>query len=388
MRILHTVEYYFPSVGGAQEVVRQISERLVKKGHEVTVATKALPARSETIINGVTVKEFAIFGTPGLGYQGEVGKYQEFLLKGQFDVMMNYAAEQWATDLAFSVLEQIPYAKILAPCGFSGLYNRKYAQYYIKLPNFLNKYDCLIFHSSGYRDVEFVKNQGLQNCRIIPNGASAEEFLSPDLTFRSRYHIPETATLILSIGSHTGAKGHYELIEAFRRTKIKNAYLVIIGNVINGIGCSRSCRQQAGWVNLLSFGAKRIVLLDLPRQDVLAALYAADLFVLASNLECSPLVLFESMASRTPFISTACGNAAEIVEWGKGGVIVPTITDSNGLVRTTPDHLANEIQNLLAHSDRRFFLGEMGFESWQDRFTWEKIVDQYEQLYIDSARQR
>ena len=32
MRILHTVQYYSPSVGGAQEVVRQISERLALVG--------------------------------------------------------------------------------------------------------------------------------------------------------------------------------------------------------------------------------------------------------------------------------------------------------------------------------------------------------------------
>ncbi|MFH1005826.1 MAG: hypothetical protein V1781_10125 [Bacteroidota bacterium] len=39
MKILHTVESYYPSVGGMQEVVKQISEQLVKMGHSVTVAT-------------------------------------------------------------------------------------------------------------------------------------------------------------------------------------------------------------------------------------------------------------------------------------------------------------------------------------------------------------
>jgi len=42
VNILHTVEFYSPSVGGAQEVVRQISELLVKRGHDVTVATMSL----------------------------------------------------------------------------------------------------------------------------------------------------------------------------------------------------------------------------------------------------------------------------------------------------------------------------------------------------------
>ena len=62
MKILHTVEYYQPSVGGAQEVVRQISERLVQRGHEVKVATTVHPGRSAKIINGVRIAEFDIKG--------------------------------------------------------------------------------------------------------------------------------------------------------------------------------------------------------------------------------------------------------------------------------------------------------------------------------------
>jgi glycogen synthase len=37
MKILHTVEFYSPSTGGAQEVVKQLSERMAEKGHVVTV---------------------------------------------------------------------------------------------------------------------------------------------------------------------------------------------------------------------------------------------------------------------------------------------------------------------------------------------------------------
>ena len=47
MKILHTVELYHPSQGGMQEVVKQISERLVKLGHEVTVATTKLQLSTE-----------------------------------------------------------------------------------------------------------------------------------------------------------------------------------------------------------------------------------------------------------------------------------------------------------------------------------------------------
>uniref|UniRef100_UPI00404774C9 hypothetical protein n=1 Tax=Algoriphagus sp. TaxID=1872435 RepID=UPI00404774C9 len=53
MKILHTFGFYFPSVGGAQEVVKQLSGRLAEHGHEVTVATTKLKNRKTLNMNGV-----------------------------------------------------------------------------------------------------------------------------------------------------------------------------------------------------------------------------------------------------------------------------------------------------------------------------------------------
>ena len=113
MKILHTVEFYNPSVGGAQEVVKQVSEQLVKRGHHVTVATTKLAERTTCAINGVHIEEFEIAGNAVRGFHGNVQSYQELLLNSDFDVMMNYAAQQWATDLVFPLLDRLRYRKVL-----------------------------------------------------------------------------------------------------------------------------------------------------------------------------------------------------------------------------------------------------------------------------------
>src|SRR5262249_25311677 len=46
LRIVHTVQMYHPHVGGSEEVVKQLSERLAARGHSVTVATGSLPERN------------------------------------------------------------------------------------------------------------------------------------------------------------------------------------------------------------------------------------------------------------------------------------------------------------------------------------------------------
>jgi glycosyltransferase involved in cell wall biosynthesis len=381
MKILHTVEFYSPSVGGAQEVVKQISEHLVKRGHTVTVATTKLAKRTSYTVNGVQIEEFDIAGNAVGGFRGDTARYQQFLTDSHFDVMMNYAAQQWATDLVFPVLDRIPYRKVLAPCGFSGLLNTQYSKYFEQLPDIMRRYDHLIFHSDTYRDIEFARKQGISHCTVIPNGASEEEFNHVDSTFRQRYRISEDVPLLLTVGSHTGRKGHRLAIEAFRRARIGQAVLVIIGNTIGGRGCLPECKIRAVWAKLFSLGHKHVLLLNPPRPDVVAAYHAADLFVFGSNIECSPLVLFEAMASKTPFVTVACGNAEEIVNWSHGGILLPTIRKPNGLVNGKPESMARAIEDLIKNPEERHRLAEAGYQAWQEHFTWDKIAVNYEKLY-------
>jgi glycosyltransferase involved in cell wall biosynthesis len=381
MRILHTVEFYKPSTGGAQEVVRQISEALVKRGHDVTVATTRLPQRDAAKLGGVQIESFAISGNAVRGCAGETERYRDFLRAGRFDVMMNYAAQQWATDLVYPILSEIPYRKVIAPCGFSGLFDSSYASYFGELPRVLKGYDHLIFHSERGRDVEFVRRHGFENCSLIPNGASAEEFLQPDGDFRQKFGIPSGQPLLLTVGSHTGAKGHAVVMEAFRRARIGPATLVIVGNTLGSLGCLPRCTLQARFVIVSTFGKKRVLLLDPPRPEVVDAYHSANLFVFGSNIECSPIVLFEASASKTPFLSTACGNAEEIAQWTGAGVIVETKRAKDASVSTAPGTMARAIEDLIADKARLETMGNSGYEAWKMRFSWEKIALQYEQVY-------
>lgn len=382
MRILHTVEFYSPSLGGAQEVIKQVSEQLVKRGHEVTVATRKLPNRTSHNINGVNVEEFDISGNEVYGFTGETDRYKEFLLRGNFDLMMNYAAQQWATDLVFPLLDSIPYRKIITPCGFSGLFDALFANYFKKMPEILKKYDRLIFHSDCYRDIDFARKHGVINYTVIPNGALEEEFSQEDVPFRRQYGIPEDVPMLLTVGSHTGEKGHRLVMKAFSRANIGRSVLVIIGNLLpNTLGCLPNCKKQARLVRLLSIGRKQVLLLNPPRPEVIAAYHAADLFIFGSNIECSPLVLFEAMASRTPFITVACGNAEEIANWGRGGVVVPTVSKPEGRVDTDPNIMAKAIEDLINNPEEKHRLAKAGYAAWKDRFTWEKIALEYERVY-------
>lgn len=384
MKILHTVEFYHPSVGGMQEVVKQLSERLVRLGHDVTVSTTQLPDRRDKVINGVKVEGFAVKGKLAVGIDGELERYQQFLLNGEFDIVTNFAAQQWATDGMITILDKIRGKKVFVPTGFSGFYLPEYKNYFESMKLWMKQYDMNVFLSEDYRDINLARGCDVKRITVIPNGAAEDEFL-PDtkIDIRALLGIPEDHFLILHVGSHTGVKGHAEAIRIFSRSRIRKATFLIVANSF-WRGCTNACKLKElvynGWFKLKS-GEKRLIITSLPRPETIAAYKAADMFLFSSNIECSPLVLFECMASKTPFLTTDVGNSAEIVAWSHAGMLLPTVKDAKGFSVADVRGSAKMVEDMYKDSVLREKMRECGFRVWQERFTWGKITRTYESLY-------
>jgi len=388
MRILHAVEFYHPSTGGAQEVVRRVSEALVARGHDVTVATTRLPDRRDPVIRGVRIEGFGVSGSTARGISGEAERYRRFLLDGPFDVVMCYAAQQWATDLALPLLGQLTTATVVATCGFSGLFWPEFREYFERMPGWLARADHVILHGESVRDARFARDHGIDRCTIIPNGAAAAEFAAPEDGFRIRHGIPANQPLLLTVGSHTRSKGHALAVSALLRARVPRATLVIVGNTLGTPGCLPHCRRLARVTRLRSLGRKRVVLLDPPRDEVVAAFKAADLFVFGSTLECSPLVLFEAAAAGTPFVASPCGNAAEIAAWLGHGLVVDGTLTPDGFTRTSAGDLAAGIDAVLADLPTWRDRAGAARERWRRDFTWESIAGRYEAVYEAAVARR
>lgn len=439
MRILLACEFYYPSVGGVQEVMRQLGERFAQSGHEVIVATTRLPQRRSCAIGGVSVEEFRVWGNLANGMGGEVERYRQFVLRQDYDVLMIKAAQQWTFDALIPVLGAIKRSKVFIPCGFSGLFDPRYAEYFRRMPFWLREFDRLIFYASDYRDINFARDHGLKNVVLLSNGADEREFnIRKDPAFRARYNISDNAFAVLTVGSLTGLKGHLEVAQAFERCNFgsRPACLILCGNnpgeILTDVGLgeqvfmhlfrrARAVYEGGGKVRLmrwflramlvkLGFGwlltkmgydrthlavlketvrrinripGRQALIADLPRAELLQAYLNCDLFVFASQVEYSPLVLFEAAAAGLPFVSVPVGNAAEIAEWTGGGVICGATLDAKGLTRVDPAILAKKIDELAAQPELLAVLGATGKDRWQERFTWQKVFRLYEKVLED-----
>jgi glycosyltransferase involved in cell wall biosynthesis len=381
MKILHTVESYYPSPGGMQEVVKQLSERLAKAGHHVTVATGFLPERKEKVINNVVIEPFDIKGNTVRGMQGQVDDYRKFLLNADFDIVTSFAAQQWATDIALPILSDIKGKKVFVPTGFSGFMLPEYQNYFEEMKTWMKNYDMNVFLSDDYRDINFARANGIEKNVIIPNGAAADEFERRSLVdIRKKLKIHPASFLVLHVGSYSGIKGHQEAAEIFFRSKIKKGVLLFIGN--NTELLVKQKGKQYNLSSFLSFGNKKIIIRDdLSRAETVAAYHAADLFLFPSNIECSPIVLFECMASETPFLATDVGNSKEIIGWSGGGILLPTTMDKSGYSHARIPESVRLLNELYFDKQKREQLAKTGFEAWKNNFTWELIAKKYEELY-------
>lgn len=465
MRFLFCCEFYYPSVGGVQEVMRHIAERLVSWGHHVTVATTSLSDRKFTEHNGVNIVEFGVTGNLVRGITGEIERYQEFVVNFECDALMIKAAQQWTFDALWPVLDRINTHKVFIPCGFSGLYEPTYEEYFVELPAILRQFDHLIFYAEHYRDVDFARQHRLTHFSILANGACEKEFgVAPDADFRKRNGIREDSFVLLTVGSLTGVKGHREIAEAFAKMRLNKRHVTLIlngnppprpnvqvtatdvpaimlhplarssalarylvgrcgrigGLAYRSIGVLRreglsGVRQRLAslaiswlkplgrfavapkflrktamplqyWIDKANGKSSRVVLqTDFPRDELVQAYMAADLFVFASNIEYSPLVLFESAAAGTPFLSVPVGNADEIARWTGGGVICPAPKDERGYTRADPLVLGNAIKELMGKPALLKELGETAKQTWSEKYTWFAISKRYEHILMNKS---
>ncbi|MCU4181256.1 glycosyltransferase family 4 protein [Bosea sp. BH3] len=470
MRLLLACEFYHPSRGGVQEVMRQLAERFVAAGHDVTVCTTRLPERDFTIHNGVKIEEFDISGNRANGLRGDTQRYVDFLKAFDGDAILIKAAQQWTFDAAWPALDTIKARKVFIPCGFSGLYEPAYQAYFKELPAILAKFDRLIFYAERYRDVDFARAHGLTKLSFLPNGASEVEFAAaPAPGIRQRLGISHDALMIITVGTPINAKGHTELAEAFAKLAPNGRSLALVLNgqwplppvplpeeaeslvIVNEpppalpvtarafriLRRARELMMQRGfrafaertslwlyhrslWIlrgmmrslqsaapepfrllrrlvspwkpvlppktiddhiaDSVAQPDKIVVKTNLPRTALVEAFFAADLFVFASNIEYSPLVLFEAGAAGLPYLTVPVGNADEIVRWTRGGEVCPAEKDERGYTRVDPSVLAEHVQSLLDDHDRRRRLGAAGRAAWRQDFNWAAIAPRYEAI--------
>lgn len=175
-------------------------------------------------------------------------------------------------------------------------------------------------------------------------------FGSPPVLGRKPPTDPTQPLRVLFAGSMTQRKGLADLFAALRLLQRKDIVLVVLGSPVTDLAFYR--RQYRDF----EYAAPR------PHAEVLAFMGTCDVLCLPSVVEGRALVVQEAMSAGLPAIVTENTGAADVIEMGRNGFVVPM---------RSPQALA---EKLAWFADHRTALPEwaVSAQAAAQRFTWEQ----------------
>ena len=202
--------------------------------------------------------------------------------------------------------------------------------------------------------------------QVIPNFVDTDRF-HPDAGTGAENAAPHA----VHVSNFRAVKRVPWLVEAFARaTEGTQATLTLVGDGPD---------QQPSADRARDLGIEDRVCF-LGERDALPELLApADVFLLTSREESFGLSALEAMSSGTPVVATAVGGVPEVVIDGETGLLAPA---------DDLETYAARLKELLFDRERARKMGHAARKSVLDRFTRDRIVSQYEDLYRSVLERR
>lgn len=368
MRIAQVCPYFHPHIGGVETHVMDISRELVRRGHEVTVATSRyapLPRVEE--IDGLSVHRSDVLltlfrspVTPGLSEDLARLPVDLYHAHSPSPVTFYFAArakERTGTPLVVTYHCDL---EIPPPAGplVTGLYRRTLEAYAMR------QADRLIATTRTYAATS--RSLWHLDPAVIPNAVDAERF-HPGVSgaaIRERHGLSPEDRVVLFVGRLVRHKGIEYVLQSLQRV---DAHLLIAGEG----EYAPQLRTLAGELGLQGRAvfAGRISEADKP-----AYFAACDLLVLpsVSRLEAFGIAALEAMASGKPVVvSNVPGVREVIVDGEEGRLVEPMDTRS----------LAYRLEELLSDPSERERMGRRGRETVERHFTIRSVVNDLEHVY-------
>lgn len=379
MIILITSFTFPPFFNGVANVAFEQARGLSERGHDVTVFTSVQDLSPDPDFKKFKVVRFDVRGNANIRsrYCGEVDRYIDAVANFECDIICCNCWQIWSTDLAVRVFHRVKARKVLVSHGVSatvrhhgvkGLLNWLLWQPYLlyTMPKILKFFDHIIFLCDKSDKVRFYDRMLVENLQspsfsVIPNGVDMSRFESSKFNFRAENNL-QNKVIILCVGDYTNLKNVKDAMRAYVKANIKNSVFVSIGNCYNRY----TFELNELWSNIKNNDIEYICLWSLS-QDYISSIYQeADIFLCTSTTEYFPLVILEAMASKTPFVSFNVGCVDEL----PGGIVVRDV-----------DEMASALSRVVASPELKQSLIDSGYASSVNRYSWLKVIDQYEMVF-------
>ena len=377
MKILMLTWEYPPRiVGGIARVVHDLSKRLIKDGHEVTVVTYRDSAdvpeyENDKGVNVYRVDNYMIHPNNFIDWIMQLNfnmlsKATEIINKeGGFDVIH---AHDWLVTYAAKSLKNAYDIPIVATIHAteagrnSGIHDE--TQRYINDTEWLLTYEATeVIVNSNYMKNEIQRLFGLpfDKINVIPNGINLSNFtgIERDYDFRRQYAM-DSEKIILYVGRLVYEKGVQHLIAAMPKilSNYNDAKLIIAGRG----GMMDELRAEA---SNLGLNDKIYFTGYLNSKQVQKMYKCADVAVFPSTYEPFGIVALEAMLAGVPTVVSDVGGLDEIVTHGVDGM---------KSYAGNANSIADSVTALLYDHQLATNVSKKAKQKVKDQFNWEKIA--------------
>jgi len=366
MKIFILVNHSWKHIGGCEKVVQQIAESLYRQFNcECCILSKSFSG-SPTKYNNVLYKSLS----------PSPQKFLQEMMREKPDHILVYSDMFVHWPYLLNNINNLKCGKTIALVGMNAMrQDGRLLQKLIKNKNDVN----VVVHSQKYIDYLMCKHYKIP-VSVIPNGVDLPEFQNCNVDFRNKYNIDKNKKIILCVSNFFPGKGQEFLPRIIKKvqSRIKDSIAIFIGANTN-FPFSKILKDKFV-ANAKNENINFKLLMDIEREDVISAFLAADVFAFPSQKEVAPLVLIESMASQTPWVSLPVGNSEEL----SGGIIVPNKNfdmDSNFVYN---DDISNNFSKALVevlenkeYSDKLILEGK---KQVQSDFCFDMIANRYYDL--------
>jgi glycosyltransferase involved in cell wall biosynthesis len=404
MRLLHVSHQYLPAIGGSERYIADLSEELVRRGHEVDIFTSratdyhtwksSLPRR--VTINGVNVRRFNALPRRGHTWRAlDIGLgnywrkrsslYEPFIFYGNGPIMpglfMAVLAEAHRYDLMH--INQLHYAHAataylaakvrgLPVVTTPHLHAEQRETYDTGYMQDILRGSQIIFTVTD-AEHDFLMQLGYPPMQVVTGGNSLNLSRFPPQepdAARARLGIPTDAFVVLFLGRKTRYKGLEPSLRAFLalRERYPHAFFVAMGPETEA---SLKLWRELGKV-------PNMLVRDRVEDDErLAALAAADVLLMPSTGEAFGIVYLEAWAYRKPVIGAPIQAVKALIDDGVDGWLIE------------PDQvemLTARLAWLAEHPEEARAAGDAGHAKLLRRYTTERIADIVEGAYARARR--
>lgn len=383
MKILMLTWEYPPRiVGGIARVVHDLSKRLIKDGHEVTVITyrdgNVPEYENDKGVEVYRVDNYMIHPNNFIDWIMQlnfnmIAKATEVINKeGGFDVIH---AHDWLVTYAAKSLKQSFNLPMVATIHAteagrnSGIHDD--TQRYINDTEWLLTYEATeVIVNSNYMKghVQGLFGLPFDKISVIPNGINLNNFtgIERDYDFRRKFAM-DNEKIILYVGRLVYEKGVQHLISAM--PKILDHYhdskLVIAGKG----GMLDELKAQ---VDSMGLSNKVYFTGYLNQKEVQKMYKCADVAVFPSTYEPFGIVALEAMLAGIPTVVSDIGGLNEIVEHGVNGM---------KSYAGNPNSIADSVLSLLFDQQLAMNVTKNAKNKVKNEFNWQKIAQDTHYIY-------